>query len=122
MRPADFHSRALNSAEKNCPTHDKEMLTMVDCLKKWEPQFTGPRFEILTDHKPLTDWKPQKTLSSPQIRWNETLARFDTDIHHTPGISKPAADALSKYPYWKDQTSMEPNLCSKTRQRVRRRN
>jgi hypothetical protein len=99
MQPAGFHSRALNDAEKNYPTHDKEMLAIIDCLKKWEPELTGTRFETLTDHAPLTHWKTQKHLSPRQIRWNETLARFDTDIHHIPGISNSAADALSRFPY-----------------------
>lgn len=68
MVPAGFHSRALNPAEKNYPTHDKEMLAIVDCLKKFEPQLTGIKFDILTDHAPLTHWKTQKDLSARQIR------------------------------------------------------
>jgi len=99
MRPAGFHSRSLNTAERNYPTHDKEMLTIVDCLKKWEPVLTETRFEILTDHAPLTHWKTQKDLSLRQIRWNEFLTRFDTDIHHIPGVANSAADALSRYSY-----------------------
>ena len=99
MTPAGFHSRALNPAEKNYPTHDKEMLAIVDCLKRFEPQLTGIKFDILTDHAPLTHWKTQKDLSARQVRWNETLSRFNADIHHIPGISNSAADALSRYPY-----------------------
>ena len=96
---AGFHSRALNPTEKNYPTHDKEMLAIVDCLKKFEPQLIGTKFDILTDHAPLTHWKTQKDFSAWQIRWNETLSRFDADIHHIPGISNSAADALSRYSY-----------------------
>ena len=99
MQPAGFHSRSYHDAERNYPTHDKEMLAIVDCLKKWEPQLTGLRFETLTDHAPLTHWKTQKDLTPRQIRWNEYLSRFDTDIHHIPGISNSAANALSRYPY-----------------------
>src|SRR5436190_5999249 len=99
MQPAEFYSRALNPAETNYPTHDKEMLAIIDCLKKWEPQLTGTRFETLTDHAPLTHWKTQRDLSPRQIRWNEVLSRFDTDIHYIPGIANSAADALSRYPY-----------------------
>jgi hypothetical protein len=75
------------------------MLAIIDCLKKWEPQLTGTRFETLTDHAPLTHWKTQRDLSPRQVRWNETLTRFDTDIRHIPGISNSATDALSCYPY-----------------------
>src|SRR5580704_13756799 len=99
MKPAAFHSRSLNEAERNYPTHDKEMLAIVDCLKKWEAELTGTRFEILTDHAPLQHWKTQKDLSDRQIRWNELLSKFDMDIRYIPGISNSAADALSRYPY-----------------------
>jgi hypothetical protein len=34
MQPAGFHSRSYHDAERNYPTHDKEMLAIVDCLKK----------------------------------------------------------------------------------------
>ena len=71
MTPTGFHSRALNPAEKNYPTHDKEMLAIVDCIKKFAPQLTGIKFNILTDHAPLTHWKTQKDLSPRQVRWEE---------------------------------------------------
>jgi hypothetical protein len=96
MIPVGFHSRALNPAEKNYPTHDKEMLAIIDCLKKWEPQLIETRFETLTDHAPLIHWKTQQDLSPCQVRWNETLTRFDTNIS---GISNSATDALSRYSY-----------------------
>jgi len=109
MRPAGFHSRSLNSAERNYPTHDKEMLAIIDCLKKWQPVLTGTRFDILTDHAPLTHWKTQRDLSPRQIRWNEVLAQFDTDIKYIPGITNTAADALSRYPYVQDSSEEESN-------------
>jgi uncharacterized protein YuzE len=109
MRPAGFHSRSLNSAERNYPTHDKEMLAIIDCLKKWQPVLTGTRFDILTDHAPLTHWKTQRDLSPRQIRWNEVLAQFDADIKYIPGITNTAADALSRYPYVQDSSEEESN-------------
>jgi hypothetical protein len=99
MTPAGFHSRAFNPAEKNYPTHDKEMLAIIDCLKKFRPQLMGIKFDILTDHSPLTHWKTQKDLSARQIRWNEALSQFNAEIRHIPGITNSAADALSCYPY-----------------------
>jgi hypothetical protein len=112
MVPPGFHSRAFNSAEKNYPTHDKEMLAIVDCLKKFEPHLTGIKFDILTDHRPLRHWQTQKELSPRQLRWNETLSRFNAQIHHIPGISNSAADALSRYPYVQSQDEPELNAVS----------
>ena len=68
MMSTKFHSRALNSAEKNYSTHDKEMLTIMDCLKKFESQLIEIKFDILTNHVSLTHWKTQKNLSARQIR------------------------------------------------------
>ena len=47
MIPAGFHSRAFNPAEKKYPTHDKEMLAIIDCLKKFEPRLSygSPSFD-----------------------------------------------------------------------------
>ena len=64
MIPTGFHSRALNPVEKNYSTHDKEMLAIVDCLKKFEPQLIGIKFDTLTNHAPLIHWKIQKDLSA----------------------------------------------------------
>jgi hypothetical protein len=85
------------------------MLAIIDCLKKWQPVLTGTRFDILTDHAPLTHWKTQRDLSPRQIRWNEVLAQFDTDIKYIPGITNTAADALSRYPYVQDSSEGESN-------------
>ena len=86
------------------------MLAIIDCLKKFEPHLIDIKFDILTDHRPLTYWQSQKELSPRQIRWNETLSRFDAQIQHIPGISNSAADALSRYPYV--QQSKEINAIS----------
>jgi Integrase zinc binding domain/RNase H-like domain found in reverse transcriptase len=82
------------------------MLAIIDFLKKWEPILTGARFDVLTDHAPLMHWKTQRELSPRQIRWNETLSQFDTDIQYIPGVTNTAADALSRYPYIQDLSSV----------------
>jgi len=51
------------------------------------------------NHTPLAHLKSQRDLSPWQIRWNETLARFDMDICYIPGVTNSAADALSRYPH-----------------------
>jgi hypothetical protein len=112
MVPVGFHSQAFNPAEKNYPTHDKEMLAIIDCLKKFEPHLTGIKFDILTDHAPLTHWQTQKELSPRQMHWNETLNRFDAEIQHIPGISNSAVDALSRYPFVQLQEGGEGSTIS----------
>ena len=110
MTPAGFHSRTFNPAEKNYPTHDKEMLAVVDCMKKWEPQLLGGPFKVLTDHRPLTHWTTQKDMSPRQIRWNnDVYSRFDATIEYIPGVTNTAADALSRYPFVQHSTPVTSN-------------
>jgi RNase H-like domain found in reverse transcriptase len=75
MTPAAFHSQSFNSDEKNYPTYDKEMLAIVDYLKRWEPQLTGIQFEVLTDHKPLMhlDTKRPLPMTDPLKRNPHTI-------------------------------------------------
>jgi len=98
-KPIGFYSRQYRAAEFHYPTHEQEMLAIVECMKHWYPQLTGTRFEVLTDHAPLKYWKTQRDLSKRQIRWLDFLCDFDFDIKHIPGITNTAADALSRYPY-----------------------
>jgi transposase InsO family protein len=98
-RPIGFYSRQYRSAEVNYPTHEQEMLAVVECMKHWYPQLTDIWFEVLTDHAPLRHWKAQRVMSKRQLRWLDFLAEFDFDITHIPGISNTAADALSRYPF-----------------------
>ena len=58
-RAIGFYSRQYRCAEKNYPTHEQEMLAIVECMKHWYPQLMGIRFEVLTDHAPLQHWKSQ---------------------------------------------------------------
>jgi len=51
----------------------RRCFAIIDCLKKFEPHLTSVKFDILTDHAPLTHWQTQKELSPHQIRWNEAL-------------------------------------------------
>jgi hypothetical protein len=77
----------------------RRCFAIIDCLKKFEPHLTSVKFDILTDHAPLTHWQTQKELSPHQIRWNEALTWVDAMIQHIPRISNFAADALSHYLY-----------------------
>ena len=94
-RPVAFESRKLIPAECNYPVTDLELLAVIHALTKWRCYLEGPRFRILTDHKPLTHLNTQKTVNRRQARWLETLQRYDCSIDYLPGSRNPA-DGLSR--------------------------
>nr|AAX95912.1 retrotransposon protein, putative, Ty3-gypsy sub-class [Oryza sativa Japonica Group]ABA92473.1 retrotransposon protein, putative, Ty3-gypsy subclass [Oryza sativa Japonica Group] len=48
-----YASRQLRPHEKNYPTHDLELATVVHALKIWRHYLFGTRTEVYTDHKSL---------------------------------------------------------------------
>lgn len=98
LQPIAYHSRKLSPAERNYPTHDKEMLAIIDALRTWKHYAEGAKGLVLTDHKTLTHFLTQPSLTRRQARWMEILAEFDCEIKYAPGSTNLAADALSRRP------------------------
>jgi hypothetical protein len=97
-RPVAYDSYQLNSAEKNYPVHEKELLAIVKALKKWRSSLLGAPFEVLTDHRTLEYFQSQKEMSRRQMRWSMYLTDFDYTIRYIRGEDNSAADALSRMP------------------------
>ena len=93
-----FFSRSLTSAERNYPTHDRELLAIVTACKRWRPYLDGQRTTCWTDHKPLCALDRQASLNKRQIRWLDTLAETPLHIQYKPGREQVVTDALSRLP------------------------
>ena len=51
LHPIAFHSRKLNSAERNYTVSEREMLGIVECVKSWSHYIGGSGATVHTDHK-----------------------------------------------------------------------
>ena len=104
-RPVAFESAQYNSAEKNYPVHERELLAIVRALKKWRVYLLGTHFEVYTDHKTLKYIETQKDLSRRQARWAEFLSQYDYTLNYLKGEDNTVADALSRYPDAEEMTT-----------------
>ena len=89
-------SQKLNPAERNYPTHEREVLALVYALKRWKHYLLGSKVLAYTDNVSL---KLRRTMQAPsprQVRWLAFLAQYDVEIRHIPGVTNTAADALSR--------------------------
>jgi hypothetical protein len=50
-RVVAYSSQQLKIHEKNYPTHDLELATVVHALKTWRHYLYGQKCDIYTDHK-----------------------------------------------------------------------
>ena len=64
-----YASRQLKLHEKNYPTHDLELATIVFALKIWGHYLHGEKCFIYTDHKSLKYLPSQRELNLRQRRW-----------------------------------------------------
>jgi len=102
-----FDSMQLRDAQKNYPVHEKEMLAIVQALKKWQSDLLGSQFVVYTDHRTLKNFDTQKDLSQRQAHWMEHLSQFDMNIHYIHGEDNTVADALSCLPEDPSETVSE---------------
>ncbi|GJP60689.1 hypothetical protein CLOP_g17903 [Closterium sp. NIES-67] len=96
LQPIAYESRKMQSAERNYPVHDKEMLAIVHAFKIWRCYLTGADVMVRTDHKSLQYLRAQPNLNPWQIRWLDYLeSNFTYNITYKNGANN-IADALSR--------------------------
>ena len=98
LHAVGFHSRKLKDAQRNYDIHDKELLAIVDGLKKWDTYCKSTRhpIKILTDHKNLEYWKTKRDLNLRQERRAQKLADYHFIILFRPGKLAGKPDILSR--------------------------
>jgi RNase H-like domain found in reverse transcriptase len=94
--PVVFISWKLNDAEKNYPTHDRELLAIVHVVKELRCYLHGTSFVVRTYDHPLRCLQTQPHLSKRQVRWLDALAEYDYSIKYLAGKWNVVADALSR--------------------------
>ena len=94
-RPIAFFSRRLSKAQRNYTTTEKELLSIVECLKQFRNILFGYEIHVYSDHKNLVY---EATLSESQrvMRWRLILEEFGPNIHHIAGVDNIVADTLSR--------------------------
>ena len=72
-RVAAFYSAKLNPAQQNYTTHEIELLAGIEMMLRHQDMLQGTRFKWVTDHKGLTHFLNQKSLSGRQAHWLEKI-------------------------------------------------
>ena len=102
-KPIAFASRALSGSEKNYAQLEKEALSLIFGVKKFHQYLYGRKFQLITDHKPLTAiLGPKKgipSLAAARLqRWAILLSAYQYDIEFKATNDHANADGLSRLP------------------------
>ena len=97
-KPIEYASRALTPAEQNWAQIEKETLSMVYGLERFDQYTYGRKVVICNDHKPM-DMILRKPLSQAPKRLQALimrLNRYDIEFQYVPGAELVLADTLSR--------------------------
>jgi hypothetical protein len=105
--PVAFESRKFTPAERNYPTHERELLAIKDALRAWNVYIeNGFTTIVRTDHAGLQYMNTTKVVSKRLARWIDEFGGYDLDIRYKPGPQMVVADALSRRPDYKEDNSL----------------
>jgi len=100
LHPVAFHSRKLNSGERNYEIHDKELLTIMKAFKEWKRYLWGEEepVTVYTDHQNLPSFLTKMVWNQWQIRWAQELTNYNFKIVYRAGNRGGKPNALSRRP------------------------
>ena len=93
-----YMSRSLLERERRYSTPEKELLGVVEALRKWRVLLLGRAFTVRTDHHALQYLRHCRLLSPRISRWILVLQEYEFKVEYIPGKENVLADILSRHP------------------------
>jgi len=100
LHPVAFHSRKLESAERNYEIHNKLLRTIMTAFREWRRYLTGEEepVTVYTDHQNGQSFLTKKIWNQRHIRWAQELTNYNFKIVYRPGSRGGKPDTLSRRP------------------------
>ena len=99
-RPIAYWSRKLKPAEVKYATIERELLAIIEAVRKFHVYLYGSTFVLETDHMPLAYLKKysENCKNGRLTRWSLFLQDYSFDIRYIKGSTNLLADYLSRSP------------------------
>jgi RNase H-like domain found in reverse transcriptase len=97
--PISYYSHALTAAECSYDVHDRELLTVILGLKRWQHLLLRAKhlIKVYTDHKNLQYYRSPHDINRRVARYLPFMMEFNIILIYKPGKTM-KADPLSRRP------------------------
>nr|XP_027076975.1 uncharacterized protein LOC113700718 [Coffea arabica] len=102
-----YASRALNGAQLNYSTTEKELLAVIFALEKFRSYLLGAKVIVFSDHAALRYLMTKKDAKPRFIRWILLLQEFNLEIRDKRGSENLVANHLSRIPVGEDSEPLK---------------
>ena len=94
-QPGAYYLHKLNAVQRNYMTMEKEVQSIMQTFKEYQPLLYGTEIHVHTDHRNLT----YANLNSQRIiHWHLFIVEFHPQFHYITGPNNVLADAVSPVP------------------------
>ncbi|XP_036347413.1 uncharacterized protein LOC118756776 [Rhagoletis pomonella] len=97
-KPVFFYSRQCSVAETRFPSHELEVLAIVEALTRFRMYLLGKPFTVVTDCNAIVTTKAKTPLLPRIARWWLKLQEFDFKTKHRQGHKMQHVDGMSRAP------------------------
>lgn len=97
-RVVSYYSKKLSEVETRYTVAEQECYAIVSAIKNWRHYLEGQVFDIFTDNASLRWILNIRDPTGRLFRWSTFLSTYNFVMHHRPGSTNQAADALSRNP------------------------
>jgi len=95
--PIAFFSKKLNDSRRvKYTTFEKELYTLLQCLRHWRYYLLPQEFIVYFDHEALKHWSFQTSVNPKHAMWVEYMSEYSFVLKHKSGVEDKVADALSR--------------------------
>ena len=96
--PIAFFTKKQCLKKQSSSVYVKEMLAIIESVKKWRHYLIGNHFQIITDQQSLRGLLTSACHTPEQQKWASRLIGYNFDILYRPICHNQAADFLSRPP------------------------
>ena len=75
---------------------EKEITTVVNCVRSWTHYLLGPMFMVKTVNMVTRYFQSQKNITLKQARWKDFMVEFDYVLEYQAEGGNVVADALTR--------------------------